>query len=113
MIPLLRSLYFNGKADINHKEFWEDKLENVWKHITRCASYLPVCAQIHSLPFLVLFYITRANPANIVQAPLPFGVFMGLTRQKFGGSKAERDQDTSLSFLKEDLSAVALFPPRV
>lgn len=30
VIPLLKSLHFRGKADINHKELWEDQLENVW-----------------------------------------------------------------------------------
>lgn len=46
-----------GKPEIIHEEFWEDKLENVCKHITECASKLPVCSYIHFLPFLALFYI--------------------------------------------------------
>lgn len=47
-------------------------------------------SQMHSLPFLVLFYITKANPADsIVQAPLPSDVFMGLTN----GGKGRRWSD--------------------
>ena len=46
-----------GKTYINHEEFWEDKLENVCKHITGCASCLPICCQIHSLPSLAQFIL--------------------------------------------------------
>lgn len=76
---------------------------------------LQVCAQIHSLPFLALFYVTKANPANsFVQTCLPSGIFINLTNgrhgQKIGGSKAQRGQDNSpLSlYFRKGLSAVAV-----
>lgn len=87
-----------GKPYINHEEFWEDKLENVCKHITGCASCLPLCCQIHSLPSLAQL-IQECSANNIVQASLPSDVFMDLTNgsleQKIGASKAERGQNNS------------------